>query len=503
MLPGAAAVAVSHDGVNVYAGGTNELRVFARDPASGALTFVESHVDGVAGVDGLAGLHDIAVTADGAHVYATGSDQGTIAIFSRTLPGGELTFTGVVRDGVGGVNDLAGASALAISPDDAHVYVPAAIDDALVVFERNASTGALTLVEAQRDGEGGVTGLNYVRAVTVSADGADVYTISGATPPPVDHFRRDAATGHLTFEGVRIPLSYGFISDRAGIAVTPDGSQVIGVATAFNGEGVFQRRADGSLGEDLESTSGLGGGAAVVADPRGTALYTAPGFARRDPRSGEIAGITSIPFASQGVALSPDARHLYATGSDQLVAYRIQCIPLTQRGRLQLSIGGDSTLGDDSLGVKGEGILDASTFASLDPIATGMRVRIATPTGGAYVDGQLPAGAFAGRGTAGWKLNGAGNTWIFADKTTAPVAGIVKLKVQDRSNRAPGQIKVSVKGRNWTYFPPVTPVLAPPPIVYLDLAPGGTCVATAYHGLLGGSGDCRERAGGTKFSCAL
>ena len=45
----------------------------------------------------------------------------------------------------------------------------------MAVFSRNSTTGALTFVEVQKDGVGGVDGLNGARSVTVSPDGSHLY----------------------------------------------------------------------------------------------------------------------------------------------------------------------------------------------------------------------------------------------------------------------------------------------------------------------------------------
>jgi DNA-binding beta-propeller fold protein YncE len=62
-----------------------------------------------------------------------------------------------------------------VSPDGKHVYVPGFDDDAVAVFSRDATTGALTFVEFKQDGVGGVDGLNGAVFVAVSPDGKCVY----------------------------------------------------------------------------------------------------------------------------------------------------------------------------------------------------------------------------------------------------------------------------------------------------------------------------------------
>ncbi len=58
---------------------------------------------------------------------------------------------------------------LAVSPDGGNVYVAAYTDDAVVVFEREPTTGALVYLEKQKDGEGGIEGLNGAFSVAVKS----------------------------------------------------------------------------------------------------------------------------------------------------------------------------------------------------------------------------------------------------------------------------------------------------------------------------------------------
>src|SRR5947199_98064 len=91
-----------------------------------------------------------------------------------------LTSVQLLEDGVGGVNGLNGADAVAVSPDGTHVFVTGSVDNALAVFERDPATGTLTYVERLRDGIAGVDGLHKAQAVAVSPDGASVYAAGSA-----------------------------------------------------------------------------------------------------------------------------------------------------------------------------------------------------------------------------------------------------------------------------------------------------------------------------------
>ena len=101
------------------------VAVFARNPIAGSLTFLQSLDD--ADADGLANARAVPASADGGHIYVSGSDDvagggdDTIAIFRREEVG-TLAYLGRVQDGVGGVDGLAGVAGLALSPDGEHLY---------------------------------------------------------------------------------------------------------------------------------------------------------------------------------------------------------------------------------------------------------------------------------------------------------------------------------------------------------------------------------------------
>jgi 6-phosphogluconolactonase (cycloisomerase 2 family) len=181
-LAGSESVAISPDGRNVYVTGDVEhaLAVFRRDETTGALSFVETQRDGVGGVDGLAGAEFVTVSPDGRHVYVAGFDENALVLFNRNETTGVLSFVEAQRDGVGGVDGLANAVSVAVSPDGQYVYVVGVADNALAVFQRDKETGVLGFVEVEQDGVGGVAGLAKVNSVTVSPDGQHIYAAGWA-----------------------------------------------------------------------------------------------------------------------------------------------------------------------------------------------------------------------------------------------------------------------------------------------------------------------------------
>jgi hypothetical protein len=109
----------------------SSLILFAIPSKSYALVeFVEVQYDGT----DLDFVVDVAESPDGRHVYAVGILDDAIAVFSRNATTGTLSFVEMQKDGVGGVDGLDAAISVTVSPDGKYVYAAGNLDDAIVVF---------------------------------------------------------------------------------------------------------------------------------------------------------------------------------------------------------------------------------------------------------------------------------------------------------------------------------------------------------------------------------
>jgi len=346
-LAGAQSVTVSPDGAHVYVAGSvdDAIAVFSRNAATGELGFVELERDGVGGVDGINGIRSVVVSGDGAHVYAVGFSENTIAVFARDMVTGELTFVETHRDGVAGVTGLVLPAAVAISPDDAHVYAAGGVAGEIAVFSRNAGTGALTFVEALFDGQGGVMGIDGAVSVVVSPDGSHVYV--AATSDSVAVFSRNAGTGELSFVEALFDGTGGItgLEYATAVVTSPDGSHVYASGLNDDAVVVFGRNpGTGQLtlieevfDETGGITDGLNGPRAIALSPDGAHVYVASYFDaavtgfERDVPSGTLQFAESQRNGAGGVALagaisvavSPDGSTVYvgSFGDDTVVAF--------------------------------------------------------------------------------------------------------------------------------------------------------------------------------------
>jgi 6-phosphogluconolactonase (cycloisomerase 2 family) len=330
-LVSVSSVAVSPDGENVYATGAGEdaIQVFTRDTTTGVLSGSQIVRDNVAGVTGLDGVRDVVVSPSGSRVYAASAADDAAVAFARDASG-QLAFLNAETDGVGGVNGLAGAFALAISPDGKNVYVASDVDDALAIFGVVARTGELSPGGFFQDGVGGVNGLAIAQSVVVSPDGKHVY-VGGRGDDAISFFTRDTVLGSLQFQAAVTGGGLGGVTD---VAISPDGLFLY--ATGFDDDSLvrFQRNpATGVLSSRVQtahvagSVDGLDGPRSVEVSRDGRRLFVTGDVGsvlaiyRRNPDNGTLKLIQAetdqarTENALAGVratAASRDGRTLYA-----------------------------------------------------------------------------------------------------------------------------------------------------------------------------------------------
>jgi DNA-binding beta-propeller fold protein YncE len=201
-----AGVAVSPDGANVYVTSPtiDSLAIFSRNPLTGAIAHLPG-IDGCYSETGSGGIcrngraldvpWQVAVSPDGRHVYVASQSSNGVAVFARGADGALLQPAGTdgcisetVADCADGVG-LTVANDVALSPDGGSVYVSSSGSNAVSVFDRNPTTGALE----QKSGvaaclsETGAGGCADGRAlagafdVAVSPDGRTVYAAAPAS----------------------------------------------------------------------------------------------------------------------------------------------------------------------------------------------------------------------------------------------------------------------------------------------------------------------------------
>jgi DNA-binding beta-propeller fold protein YncE len=257
-LGGVVAAAASPDGRSLYTASVTDDAVaeFART-RSGAIEPRGCTDDDDTGLDtcghtadGLDGAFSIAVSPDGRSVYAAAFDDDAIVRFDRNPDTGALTPIDCVDDAGAGqgpdscsqtADGLDGAISVAVSPDGRSVYAASLDDDAVVRFDRDAESGALTPQGCVDDDDTGAaqcsqsaSGLDGARSIAVSPDGGSVYAASGPDDA-VALFARDPVTGRLTADGCiddedggpdACSQTAAGLDGARSVVVSPDGGSV-------------------------------------------------------------------------------------------------------------------------------------------------------------------------------------------------------------------------------------------------------------------------------------
>lgn len=339
-LDGVSGLAISPDGRHLYSAATVDDTVvsFSRNLTTGALTFVASYPDNIGAVTGLNGVSDLLLSPDGRSVYAVTPTDDALTVFARTASTGALTFVASYPDGVGTVDGLDGASALAMSADGRFVYVAAATESAVSVFSRTLSTGALTFVQVHKDNIASVDGLQGAIDVTVSSDGRNVY-VAGFAEDKLAVFTRNPLTGALTYLEVHTDGAGGVdgLDGVSSVKVTPDGRFVVAAGAVDTALALFARNpSTGALTylENVVDNDGAIDGFDGVSDlfvtedgrntyAAGTGDNALAAFTHTLSKVGEpayasyvvdgAASVTGLAGAT-AVAISSDGKNAYVTG---------------------------------------------------------------------------------------------------------------------------------------------------------------------------------------------
>ncbi len=250
-------------GENAVGADVGSIAVFERNAATGELTFVEVEVDGIddtsdfgPAVSGLLGASDVAISPDGAHVYVTGGQADSVALFQRDLNSaepalfGRLTYLESYTNGVGSplITALEGASSISVSPDGLNVYATGrGADGGVAHFARNGDDGDSDYGELSFVGATAATpgnGLLDVVDCRISFDGRVFYAASfNSAALPVFSF---GPSGDLEFIEVKKDGTGGVngLSGAVRLAVSPDDRHIYVSGTFDDAVAIFVRDLD-------------------------------------------------------------------------------------------------------------------------------------------------------------------------------------------------------------------------------------------------------------------
>ena len=275
-LDGADVVVASADGANVYVGAFfgSAIAAFERDEATGALvqppgpTGCVTNIPDPGCVNGraLGAVEGLAISDDGTSVYAAAAASNALAILDRDPSTGALS---QASDGTGCItqsettgcttgNQLSGANAVAVSPDDETVYVTSLFSNSVTTFARTPATGDA----AQLEGTAGCLvylvaigcrlgqALDAPEGLTLSPDGKSLYATAFSSGA-VDTFNRGGGSGEIAQKALKAgctairkqrncTFGRGLVGSSSA-AVSPDGKFVYVTAFGSDAVAVFER----------------------------------------------------------------------------------------------------------------------------------------------------------------------------------------------------------------------------------------------------------------------
>jgi len=264
-------VVVSPDGDNVYAGSFfgNSVAAFARNPTTGALTQLAGSAGCIAEATAgcttgiaLQAVEGLAISGDGADVYAATALSNAVVTLSRNPSTGALTQAGcIVESALPGCAtgvQLSGANAVAVSPDDEGAYATSLFSNSVTSFSRTVLSGGAL---AQKEGTAGCliylrsAGCSFGRALLApeglafSPGGKNLYVAAFKTGA-IDVLDRGKAGAVAQKPGAAGCLAARSVSDCtparvlkgvSSIALSPDGRYLYSTAFGANAVDVFRR----------------------------------------------------------------------------------------------------------------------------------------------------------------------------------------------------------------------------------------------------------------------
>lgn len=297
--------------------------VFERSPISGMLHQVHVARHGEIDVDGLYFPIDVALSPDGQFAYVSDSrrpgrgsedtegDFGRVTTF-RINDDGTLT---PVETLPGPDRCLDGVRAICSHPDGRTLFAVSSRSNTLVVLDRNAESGKVSVRQILSHDKDELSVLNGAMTTACSPDGQFVYTVGGRF--------LDANT------------SFGFTFQADGTIQRVEESKPEEISP--QGIGVFRLTSDGTLTpvqsievhkrDDID----LRGGNQLLVSKDGSRLYvsgttsgTLLSFVR-DRKTGKLTLEQTVSSADEensslaganGIGESPDGRFLYVTGEN-------------------------------------------------------------------------------------------------------------------------------------------------------------------------------------------
>lgn len=367
-LGSARSVEISPDGQNVVVVGQG-LAQFARDTATGGLTFLRS-------IASSATFMDVRFSPDNNYLYIA-DIAGRLLVYRIDPITKALSLHQTIVGNIGGVPPLNNLFSLAVSTDGNHIYGCSAANNSIIHFVRQ-SNGTLSFANGTTTGQNGIELLDGVASIELSRDGKQLYAVGGSRYALVV-LQRDVTTGQLTLgdnfrEGSG--TAYTTLSDLRDVIVSADGRFVLAPAMVDSALNIFEN-GFGFPQPFPRSVTMLAGGTATVhfgmANLPPDALSLSPLGA--NPTSQSTAAF-AVQFSEPVTGVDVNDFAIIATGitgatitsvSGSGANYTLTVTNISGNGSLTVALNDNDTI-VDSTGLTLRGTGTASSIFSSSPI---------------------------------------------------------------------------------------------------------------------------------------
>jgi 6-phosphogluconolactonase (cycloisomerase 2 family) len=306
-------IAISPDGKNAYVASQNSssLTIYERNTTTGALAQIGQFTDGSGGTNNLSGAWGVEISSDGKFVYVTAAFDEAINVFSRNQSTGALTLVQSLTRTINGITGFEAPLGITISQDQNYLYVAAAglftFDGAVAVFSRNSTTGQLAYVNSVLEGSGPVVGIGAATDIVVSPDDNFVY-VTGQDSDSVAVFERNEISGALTFVEAEFDGVSGVngLDLAFGLALSEDGDYLY--VAGFNDDSVAHFSVNPTTGAltYITAYTGIGGANKINIHSTGFVFITASEadslmIYTRDDGNGQLTHLETITDGVSGV----------------------------------------------------------------------------------------------------------------------------------------------------------------------------------------------------------
>ncbi len=243
-------ILVSENRASVYVlrAGADAIDTLPRDSVTGVWGAPRTIDRESSGISNLRSPWKMALSPDQSKLYVVcrgsltdATNPDALLVFDRDISSGALVYRESHINGVAGVSGIGLPSSVTVSPDGTHVYVTSQSENAVALFVQS-NNGGLQFVESYKQGSAGINALDQPLSAQVSPDGKHLY-VGAQNSKSIARFSRDSISGKLTWLGALVDNSSASFALAKPLAISEsqDGRFVYVASESDGAVSVFVR----------------------------------------------------------------------------------------------------------------------------------------------------------------------------------------------------------------------------------------------------------------------